>query len=145
MDHCYIEKFPDLKHLNYLTELSLQFNNLEDLGFCKYATNLQKLNITGNNISSLDDVHFLNNLTEIILARNPIGHIQDIKVLKVKTIIIDTCTFFKLFFTRFFQTIVKLTVLDLTGNQIQQVANYRPHVVHLLRNIEVLDESLVVQ
>lgn len=55
------------------------------------------------------------------------------------------CTIFNKAYNYFLlQTIPTLLVIDLTGNEVQQVQSYRSYAIHLFKSIEVLDHSLVV-
>ena len=72
--------------------------------------NLQFLDLSDNNITSLDGLDQHEFLSTLFLARNQIVDLNELTVL---------------------QALPRLTELDLTGNPVQQVDQYRLRVIYM--------------
>ena len=108
-----------------LKQLNLSFNcinSLEHLNNNLY--NLKMINLANNQLSKLDGLHKLLNINEIYLANNVITQINEIYHL---------------------QYLSQLDVLDLTGNPIQNLADYRLRIIYLLPNLISLDHCIITK
>ncbi|ORX41716.1 L domain-like protein [Piromyces finnis] len=138
----YIKDISSLTLCHNLIELSIDNNDVEYIDFLSSLKYLQKINASSNKIMLFDpkaDVVF-ESLTQLNLENNSIRSLKGIKKLTSlmelylgNNYISETSNIF------FLKDLQKFIILDLTGNSICSIQNYRLFIIYHLSKLKVLD------
>ncbi|KAF4031863.1 Leucine-rich repeat domain-containing protein [Phytophthora infestans] len=118
LDDNEITKMENLDQLSFLKKLHLGRNKLSVIQHLDSLENLIQLSLEENQISSLRGLGSASKLMELYLANNRIENLKEIQHLK---------------------SLPKLTILDVSGNEIMRLPDYRLYSVFYLRRVKVLD------
>ncbi|XP_034051302.1 leucine-rich repeat-containing protein 9 isoform X2 [Thalassophryne amazonica] len=115
-----ISSLKGLSQLHSLHKLNVDGNQLSclDASVLDQLPNLHFLSVENNRISSLHGIHRARSLIELYIGNNHISTPRDIYHLKILT---------------------NLIILDLYGNPLEKVENYRMYVVFHLPSLKALD------
>jgi Leucine-rich repeat (LRR) protein len=122
LDDNEIERIEHLEHLTKLKMLHLGRNKISIIEGLDSLENLVQLSLEDNSISSLRGLSSLAKLMELYLGNNKVEVLKEVQHLK---------------------SLPKLTILDLTGNEICRLPDYRVYTVYHLRRVKVLDGATV--
>merc|ERR1719230_1894815 len=101
-----------------LKKLDLSHNELSALHNLEPLTHLTQLSLENNAISSLSGLAHLSSLMELYIGNNEVHELQEVDHLK---------------------NLPKLIIVDLSGNQLCNTANYRLYTLFRIRRLKVLD------
>jgi hypothetical protein len=108
--------------LDSIKNLNLWGHDLEDVSILNDLPNVEVLSLSVNKISTLKDFSNCKKLTELYLRKNLISNIAEVQYLV---------------------GLEKLRVLWLCDNPCANLPQYRPYIIHLLQNLEKLDNANV--
>ncbi|CEG45969.1 Protein phosphatase 1, regulatory subunit, and related proteins [Plasmopara halstedii] len=118
LDDNKITTIANLDGLMLLKTLSLGRNRLTSIQHLDSLRNLTQLSFEDNQISSLRGLNSSLKLVELYIANNRISNLEEIQHLK---------------------SLPRLTILDLSGNEITCIPDYRLYSVFYLRHMKMLD------
>jgi len=118
-----LDSLRGISALVHLTRLYAGCNQITDVHECGQLSRLTQLSLEDNEIDSLDSFQALQNLVELYLSNNLIEDVR--AVLKLKPL-------------------VKLIVLDLSGNPACSSMDYRLYTLFHLRRLKVLDGEMAL-
>jgi Leucine-rich repeat (LRR) protein len=136
----YIKDINNLVSCDRLIELSIDNNDIEYIDFLYSLKYLQKLNASSNKIMIFDPKNEFPSLTQLNLENNSIRSLKGMKKLTSlmelylgNNYISETSNIF------FLKDLQKFIILDLTGNSICSIKNYRLFIIYHLTKLKVLD------
>ncbi|DBA94023.1 TPA: Leucine-rich repeat-containing protein 9 [Trebouxia sp. C0004] len=113
-----IAHMDSLSHLSALLSLDLSCNRIMKVNHLSSLTLLRHLAVHGNQITSLAGLSCLVSLMELSCGGNNVGGVREVGHLR---------------------GLLKLIILDLTGNPIATQDDYRLYTIYHLRKLKVLD------
>ncbi|GLD92807.1 hypothetical protein PINS_up001386 [Pythium insidiosum] len=122
LDENRITRIENLDGLRSLKRLSLARNRITVVENLDRLENLTQLSLEDNHITSLRGFGNAPKLMELYLGNNRIEVLKEVQHLK---------------------TLPKLTILDVSGNDITQATDYRLYTIYYLRRVKVLDGETV--
>ncbi|ORY40328.1 L domain-like protein [Neocallimastix californiae] len=136
----YLKNISNLKLCSKLIELSIDNNDIEYIDFLSSLKYLQKLNASSNKIMLFDPKYEFPSLTQLNLENNSIRNLKGMKKLTSlmelylgNNYISETSNIFYL------KELQRFIILDLTGNSICSIKNYRLFIIFHLSKLKVLD------
>lgn len=124
-----------------LEELLLEDNEISNIENLDMLVLLKKLNLARNHISSIVHLDALENLTQLSLEDNQITSLRGLgSAMKLMELYLSNNRVDGLKEIQHLKSLPKLTILDLSGNEITRVVDYRLYAVYYLRRVKVLDE-----
>jgi hypothetical protein len=123
-----------------LEELYLEDNQIEKIESLDTLVFLKKLNLGKNRLSTIENLDVLENLTQLSLEDNEITSLRGLaSAKKLMELYIGNNKIENLKEIQHLKSLPKLTILDMTGNEVTRMPEYRLYVVYYLRRVKVLD------
>jgi Leucine-rich repeat (LRR) protein len=123
-----------------LEELNLEDNELTKVENLSSLSSLKRLNIARNRLTSIDHLETLENLTQLSLEDNQITSLRGLaSAMKLMELYVGNNRIESLKEIQHLKALPKLTILDLSGNDIARLPDYRLYTVYYLRRVKVLD------
>lgn len=123
-----------------LEELCLEDNNLTRIGSLTHLTMLKKLYLGRNRLSAIEGLENLENLVQLSLEDNQIVNLRGLGGLtKLVELYLGNNKIETLKDIQHLKALPKLTILDLAGNEVTRLSDYRVYTVYYLRRAKVLD------
>ena len=139
-----ILKIDNLAGFEKLKRLQLDNNIIASIENLDHLVNLETLDLSFNNITKIENLNNMTNLTSLSLFNNHISELtgldslKKLEVLSVgNNLISDTGS---IMYLRPFEN---LHVLTMSGNPIEQEADYRPFILAHLKHLKFLDYRLI--
>ncbi|CAI2385803.1 unnamed protein product [Moneuplotes crassus] len=131
---------PNLKTLNLST------HNIEKIEHLELLSSLERLNISSNKIGSLTGLNGNSKLTELNLSNNCIKTCEGISRLTALEVLnLADNEIAEIEEIQRFKVNISLKELDLTGNPVCDLDDYREQVLHFLPNLKMLDKIPVIK
>jgi hypothetical protein len=119
-----IEVIENLELLTTLLSLNISHNKLTSMNGLNAAKNLETIDVSSNQISTCDGISKLTSLKTLNLSKNQISDLSQIEKLRQN---------------------VSLKELNLIGNPVTQIENYREQVLDILPDLKSLDGIPVLE
>ncbi|DAZ98103.1 TPA: hypothetical protein N0F65_005265 [Lagenidium giganteum] len=135
-----IKRIDGFKACSRLEELSLEDNEIARIENLESLVFLKKLNLGRNRLTSIENLESLDNLTQLSLEENQITSLRGLgNAHKLMELYIGSNKIESLKEIQHLKSLPKLTILDLSGNEITRLVDYRLYSVYYLRRVKVLD------
>ncbi|TPX36019.1 hypothetical protein SmJEL517_g01758 [Synchytrium microbalum] len=143
LDYKNILKIDNLWRFKNLTKLQLDNNiieKIENLGFLK---NLTWLDLSFNNIAVIEGLEELTKLTDLTLYNNRITEVKGLDTLtQLNVLSLGNNAISGVDAIEYLRRFENLRVLNLAGNPLCKIQDYRPYILARLRNLRYLDYRL---
>ncbi|RLN72722.1 hypothetical protein BBJ28_00008178 [Nothophytophthora sp. Chile5] len=135
-----IKRIEGLEACTRLEELCLDDNEITQIENLESLTFLKKLHLGRNRLTAIQRLHTLENLMQLSLEENQISSLRGLgSAMKLMELYLGNNQIENLKEIQHLKALPKLTILDLSGNEITRLADYRLYVVYYLRRVKVLD------
>ncbi|POM71314.1 Hypothetical protein PHPALM_12134 [Phytophthora palmivora] len=135
-----IKRIEGLQACTRLEELSLDDNEITQIENMNQLVFLKKLHLGRNRLTAIQHLDSLENLIQLSLEENQITSLRGLgSALKLMELYLGNNQIEKLKEVQHLKSLPKLTILDLSGNEITRVPDYRLYSVYYLRRVKVLD------
>jgi Leucine-rich repeat (LRR) protein len=137
----YIKDISKLSNFKLLEELSLEKNNIEAIDCLSQIPVLKKLDVSSNQISNIDNVE-LSSIMFLSLEKNKIKSLRAFaKMTTLFELYVGDNLVSHLFTTFPLKELPRLIILDLTGNPVCKLLNFRLFTVFHLNRLKILNGS----
>ncbi|RLN49307.1 hypothetical protein BBJ28_00007190 [Nothophytophthora sp. Chile5] len=135
-----IKRIEGLEACTRLEELCLDDNEITQIENLESLTSLKKLHLGRNRLTVIQRLNTLENLIQLSLEENQISSLRGLgSAMKLMELYLGNNQIENLKEIQHLKALPKLTILDLSGNGITRLADYRLYVVYYLRRVKVLD------
>lgn len=135
-----IKRISGLETCGKLEELVLEDNEIIKIENLQALVSLKKLHLGRNRISVIEGLDTLENLTQLSLEENQISSLQGLgAALKLMELYVGSNRIEVLKEIQYLKSLPKLTILDLSGNELTRLPDYRLYTIYYLRRVKVLD------
>ncbi|KAK1932454.1 Leucine-rich repeat-containing protein 9 [Phytophthora citrophthora] len=135
-----IKRIDGLQACTRLEELSLDDNEISEIENLEQLSFLKKLHLGRNHLATIQNLGSLENLIQLSLEENQISSLRGLgSALKLMELYLGNNQIDNLKEIQHLKSLPKLTILDLSGNEITRLPDYRIYSVYYLRRVKVLD------
>ncbi|KAG7394612.1 Leucine-rich repeat-containing protein 9 [Phytophthora boehmeriae] len=135
-----IKRIDGLQACTRLEELSLDDNEITQIKNLESLTFLKKLHLGRNRLTTIQHLESLENLIQLSLEENQISSLRGLgSAMKLMELYLGNNQIENLKEVQHLKSLPKLTILDLSGNELTRLPDYRLYTVYYLRRVKVLD------
>ncbi|KAE9361936.1 hypothetical protein PF008_g533 [Phytophthora fragariae] len=135
-----IKRIDGLQACTRLEELCLDDNEIAQIENLEQLCFLKKLHLGRNRLTAIQHLNSLENLIQLSLEENQISSLRGLgSALKLMELYLGNNQIENLKEVQHLKSLPKLTILDLSGNEITRLPDYRLYTVYYLRRVKVLD------